>query len=155
VTGRTHEPPFGWVEVVAMATSAALCVSRSAPVPSTLRFLLSVMFVAFGPGTAILVVLGARAVASLRVGLVVALGMATTALVSESLLWIGAFYPRPTVAVAAGAVFTTVAMASWRSRTRSGTARGSDALSGHVDPEMRPGDRMTRVRSRAGTDVVE
>jgi hypothetical protein len=112
-----------------MASSAALLVSLVVPAPPALRFLLAVLFVAFGPGTAILAVLGARSPVRFELGLIVALGMAATALISELMIAIGAFYPHPEVAMAAAAVFIIVAMTYWRSSTMgTGSSAPTDVI---------------------------
>jgi hypothetical protein len=122
VTPRLRLRTVGWVDIVAMAASAALCLSLIVPAPSALRFVLAVIFVAVGPGTAILLLLGARGLARPELGLVIGVGVATTVLVSEALLWIGAFHPRPELAAAAGAVFATILLVHVRLRARTGSA---------------------------------
>lgn len=117
---------LGWPEGVAMAVSLALLVALVVPAPPGLRFALAAAFVMVGPGTAVLTALGSRSLAKPELGLIIAIGMATTVLVAESLIWVGFFYPGPELAAAAIAVLIAVGACIWNSRMH-GRAASVDA----------------------------
>jgi len=132
-----------------MAVSAGLLISLVLPVPGAVRFALAVAFVMFGPGTAVLVALGSRSVARPELGLIIAVGMATTVLVAETLIWLGFFHPRPEVAVAAAAVLITVGASARTSRAHP-RAASADA-SGATGQRDRPaGGPSTTASDDAG-----
>jgi hypothetical protein len=109
---REAERAAAWA-ACAVVVSALLIVAVLTPVPAALRFGIAVVWVAIGPGTAILMACGGRSLARPELGLVVGLGLATTALVAESLIWLGLFNPRPEVCIAAAVVIVAV-VAGWR-----------------------------------------
>jgi hypothetical protein len=158
MTSRVDQPPFGWTRVLAMGASVALFVSLVVPAPAALRFLLALAFVALGPGTAILLLLGllgGRLFARLELGLIVALGMAVTALTAEALLWIKVFDPRPQAAVAAAAVFFTIAFANWQTPRDTDTGRLSEVRSGGLDTEAPSDERAMGAGLTKTSDVGE
>jgi O-antigen/teichoic acid export membrane protein len=109
---------------VAFAASAVLIAVLVTPVPVQIRFIAAVVFVMFGPGTALLTLVGSRFAETPAVGLVIALGMAITALVSQLIMWSGQFDAR-TDLVGAAAVVMIVCGATWWRRRRTSDAAGS------------------------------
>jgi hypothetical protein len=136
-----------------MAASAALFVSLIAPAPTAVRFLLAVVFVVIGPGTAILVLVGERSFVTLEVGLIIAVGIATTVLTAESLLWIGVFDPRPQAAIAAAAVFVALAVAGRQTAPDAQAGGENEAQSGKSEFETVPQDRKIDAGRTAAKDV--
>jgi hypothetical protein len=132
-----------------MAVSAALLISLVVPVPGTVRFALAVAFVMFGPGTAVLIALGSRSLARPELGLIIAVGMATTVLVAEAIIWLGFFHPRPEVAVAAAAVLIMVGAGAWNSR-KHGHAASADATGATGQRDRRAGGTSTTASDDAG-----
>lgn len=127
-------------QLAAFAASAALIAALLAPVPVQLRFLVAVVFVVFGPGAALLSLVGSRFAETAGVGLVAALGMAITAICSQLILWSGYFAPRTELVVAAAVVMVVVAFAWHRRRTAASRqiatadASPTDGAGGHEQP---------------------
>lgn len=140
---------LGWPAGVAMAVSAALVISLVVPAPPALRFALAAAFVMFGPGTAVLMALGSRSLAKPELGLIIAIGMATTVLVAEALIWVKFFYPRPEVAAAATLVLISVGAGVWNSR-KHGYAAGVDATRAAGERDRRTGGISTTASDDAG-----
>jgi hypothetical protein len=151
--GDPADGPSGWQIVwlagVAMAVSAALVISLVLPAPPALRFALAAAFVMFGPGTAVLMALGSRSFAKPELGLIIAIGMATTVLVAEALIWVGFFYPRPEVAAAATLVLIAVGAGVWHSR-KHGHAAGADAAKATGQRDRRADGTSTTASDDAG-----
>lgn len=140
---------LGWPAGVAMAVSAALLISLVLPPPGVVRFALAVAFVMFGPGAAVLIALGSRSLARPELGLIIAVGMATTVLVAESLIWLGFFHPRPELAAAAAAVLITVGAAAGHARVH-GQAASPGASGATGQPERPHGGTSTTASDDAG-----
>jgi hypothetical protein len=115
MSGRLFVQQLAWQELAALVTSALLLVMLVLPVPSILTFVVAVLFVVCGPGTALLAVTGSPYFGPDHSGLIAALGLAQIVLFGEVLLWVHAFYPRPELAIAAAAVVATVTLTAWRS----------------------------------------
>jgi len=128
---------------VAFAVSTVLIAVILAPVPVQVRFVVAVAFVAFGPGTALLSLLGSRFAETAAMGIVVALGMAITVLLSELIIWSGQFDPRPELILTAAVVMVVVAVTWWRGPTlRAAATPDAVATTDACSPPGRaPGER--------------
>lgn len=114
----------GILRVVAMAVSALLIAVLLLPLPVQVRFVVAVLFVMFGPGTALVTALGSRFMETSAIGLVIALGLACTAIAAQLIIWFGVFAPRTDLVVAAVVVMLVIAGMWWRQRhPRQGGAR--------------------------------
>jgi len=119
------------VEVAAVAVSVVLAAVLLLPLPVQLRLIVAVLFVMFGPGTALVTLIGWRFADMAPVGLVIGLGMALTAVAAELIIQLGIFDPRLELVLAAIAVVAVIAW-SWRRYWPPGRA-GSAPAAGNAD----------------------
>lgn len=120
------------LEVAALILAAATCAVLLIPAPVDVRFAVALAFVACGPGTAVISLLGARPPATFEIGLIVAIGVSIAVLVSEGFIWTGHFNPRPDLMISAVVVFIALGASMWW-RLRSGAPAPSTVV-----PERHP-----------------
>ena len=92
---------------IVAAASIAAPITALAGVHSPLRVAAALLLFCLGPGVALLPLLGARTPA-LELGLVVALSLATCAVLAQSMLWLGAWSPIAATCVLAGACLASI-----------------------------------------------
>ena len=112
-SGPSRSPHVAVPQFAALILAVATCAVLLIPAPVDLRFAVALAFVVCGPGTAVLSLLGARSPATFELGLIVALGLAITVLVSEGFIWMGIFDPRSELIIGAVAVFIIVGASRW------------------------------------------
>ena len=122
------DPRLVRLQVVAVAVSALLIAVLLLPLPVQLRLVIAVLFVMFGPGTAVLSLIGWRLADTAAVGLVIALGMALTVIAAQLIMLVGVFDARLDLIVAAIVVIGVIALL----RLRPGQAAADGPV---VDPD--------------------
>ena len=93
---------------IVAAASIAAPATALAGVHSPLRVAAALLLFCLGPGVAILPLLGTRT-ATLELGLVVTLSLATCAVLAQSMLWLGAWSPVAATCALAGACLASIA----------------------------------------------